>query len=167
MTPKHVINDFQAWNDGQISEKKRPAIERHLEECPDCRAYFDKMSLLLAQMNPASLPHLDPDPFLPTRIRAMSERGAGTANDPAKRPTRPARKSPFGWAGLTAMGMMIVAAVWVGTYFGERLSTMSSASSQYEETDIIGSFYDEFSQSGFVSDWEAILETDEEESNET
>lgn len=167
MAPKHVINDFQAWNDGQVNEKNRLAIDQHLIECAGCRAYFEKMAKFLEQMDPASIPHLEADPFLPTRIRALSAGNRDNAETPAKAASLRARKKPFGWAGVTAMGVMIIAAVWMGAYFGERLSTMSLSSSQYDEADIISSFYDEFSPSGFAGDWETILEKNEEESNET
>jgi anti-sigma factor RsiW len=167
VTKRHVINDFQAWNDGQVDKKKRLAIEQHLTECPDCRAYFEKMSMFLDQMDPASLPHMEADPFLPTRIRALAEGNRATAATKAKASVPRPRKRLFGRAGLTAMAVMIIAAVWVGGYFGERLSTMSLASTQYDETDIISSFYDEFAPSGFAGDWESILENGEEESNET
>jgi predicted anti-sigma-YlaC factor YlaD len=167
MTAKHVINDFQAWSDGRVNEKQRLAIERHLEECTDCRAYFENMSLFLDQMDPASLPRLQPDPFLPARIRAISVKDKDAARDPAPASARPARRRPFGWAALTAMAVLIVMAIWVGAYVGERLSVMSLAASQSEAEALVGSFYDEFSRTGFTSSWEAILENNEEESNET
>jgi anti-sigma factor RsiW len=169
MTAKHVINDFQAWSDGRINEKQRLAIEGHLEKCTDCRAYFEKMSLLFDQMGPASLPRLQPDPFLPARIRAISkgDKETETARDPARASARQARRRPFGWATLSAMAVLIVMAVWVGAYFGERLSLVSLAASQSEAEEFVDSFYDEFSRPGFTSSWETILENNEEESNET
>jgi anti-sigma factor RsiW len=167
MRPKHVINDFQAWNDGRINEEKRLAIEQHLKACADCRAYFEKMSLLLDQMVPASLPRLESDPFLPARIRAISGGEAVTADETEQAAAIAARKRPFGWAGVSALALLIIAGVWMGALVGERLSTLPLASSQSYETDIISSFYDEFKQSGFAGDWETILENGKEESNET
>jgi len=167
MASKHVINDFQAWSEGRINKKQRPVIEQHLKECTDCRAYFEKMSMLLDRMGPASLPRLDPDPYLPTRIRAMSEGKKASVGGGERIPNRTPRPRLFGRAGIAAMGLMIIAAAWVGAYFGGRLSTLSLAASQSETENLVGSFYDEFSRSGFTGDWETILETQEEESNET
>jgi anti-sigma factor RsiW len=167
MTDKHVINDFQAWSDGRLNKKQRLAIERHLEECADCRAYFEKMSSLFEQMSPDSIPRLKADPFLPARIRAMSVSDRDAARDPARASARPVRRRSFGWAALSAMAVLIVMAVWVGTYFGERLSLASLATSQSEAEELVGSFYDEFSRPGFTSSWETILENNGEESNET
>ena len=65
MKNNHVIKSYHAWDENRLGEEERRLIRQHLEECAECRRYYESMSLMLGSPNPSLLPRLEPDPFLP------------------------------------------------------------------------------------------------------
>jgi hypothetical protein len=81
------------------------AVEAHLKECADCRAYASDLSRLRDELQ-TSLPHLRPDPMLTERILAGLE---------IRQTARPARR--FGrrlaWSSTAAVAAAL--ALWTAT----------------------------------------------------
>jgi predicted anti-sigma-YlaC factor YlaD len=146
----HVIKSYQAWDDGRVTPEERRTIQQHLEECAECRRYYENMSLLLEKPDPSLLPRLEPDPFLPTRIRAEVE----------GKKTRHARRRAAGWARLSAAGAMVVVAATLGVYLGTGLSTGTQS---VDDTEMINAYYQAFSPTSIVDDWASLLENGEDE----
>jgi anti-sigma factor RsiW len=152
MKHRHVISQFLDWNENRTGDTERLEIQRHLDDCGDCRRYFEKMSRLMEGVGADALPHLEPDPFLPARIRAVAE----TAKTP------PGSKYPvFGRLAVSVMSATVVLAAAAGIVIGSGLSSRVSAS---EETQtIIEGYYEAFAQDEFAQHWETVLESDEED----
>ncbi|MGD8415004.1 MAG: hypothetical protein PVF33_12275, partial [Candidatus Latescibacterota bacterium] len=120
----------------------------HLDQCDDCRRYFEKMSLLMEGVGADALPHLDPDPFLPVRIQTSE-----TTDPTSRRPL-------FGRLAVSMMGAAVVAAA-AGVLIGAGLSSRVSAS---EETQaIVEGYYDAFAQDEFPQQWENVLTVEDED----
>jgi anti-sigma factor RsiW len=155
MKHRHVIKNYLDWADNRAGETERREIERHLDDCDDCRRYFEKMSRLMEGVGSDALPHLEPDPFLPARIRANAEAASGGRSAPGSK--RPA----FGRLAVSVLSAGVVVAAAVGIVIGNGLSSRVSAS---EETQaIINGYYEAFSQDEFAQEWETVLVTEEED----
>lgn len=164
MKHRHVISRFQAWSEGRAGESERRDIVRHLERCDDCRRYFEKMTKLMEGIGANSLPHLEPDPFVPERIRAIArEIPASRAETPAGTnaiaPFRPA----FGRLALSLTGVAALAAVAIGIVFGAGLSGKIDTATRAENAAIVEAYYEAFSPSDIQSNWESALEADKED----
>ena len=145
MKHEHVIRSYQALEEGMLNPEERREIQRHLKECTECRTFFEKMSLLLDARDPSLLPTLEPDPFLPTRIRALQE----------SRPATGGFRRAVGWARLSLASLAVLAAALSGVYLGAGLST---ASRSVDDSEIIGAYYEAFSPTEFASGWEDLFE---------
>lgn len=164
MKYRHAINDFQDWNEGRVGEGRRREIQLHLDECDQCRRYFDKMTTLLEGTDPAALPRIQPDPFLPARIRAA----AGEVPDSTTSRPRPARTATpdrpvLGRLGWSVLSAATVAAAAIGVLFGSGWSDTVEARQQAEDAAIVEAYYDAFSPPDIGGDWEYVLETGEGE----
>ena len=149
MKDRHVINRFQNWSDDRLDEQARLEIQRHLGDCDDCRRYFEGMTKLMEGAGPEALPRLDPDPFLPARIRAATEasRNGGKAARPA-----------FGRLAGSMMGTAVIVAAVAGVLIGGGLSSRATAG---EETRaLVDGYYEAFSPSDIDGEWEALLAGD-------
>jgi predicted anti-sigma-YlaC factor YlaD len=155
MKHRHVIGQFLEWTDNRTGDKERLEIQRHLGECDDCRRYFEKMNRLMEGVGSDALSHLEPDPFLPARIRANAEAAAAGS-------TAPGRKRPaFGRLAVSVLSAGVVVAAAVGIVIGNGLSSRVSAN---EETQaIINGYYEAFSQDEFAQEWETVLVAEEED----
>jgi len=152
MKREHVIDSYQNWNENRLEAEERREIQRHLKGCVDCRQYFEKMSLLLDQHDPSFLPHLEPDPFLPTRIRALAEGGEVVERENLRR--------AVGWLRLSVASALTLVAVTTGAYLGLGLSATNGSA---DDSEIIAAYYDAFSQSEFASGWDDLVENGQEE----
>jgi predicted anti-sigma-YlaC factor YlaD len=162
MKHRRVTKRFQAWSEGRVGEEERLEIRRHLDGCDDCRRYFEKMTKLMEGVSADTLPMLEPDPFLPDRIRAIANSDpASRTESPALSPFRPA----FGRLAATVIGVAAVAAASLGVLFGTGLAGRIDAANQAETTAIAGAYYEAFAPVGIQSDWESTLEEDEEDNS--
>jgi len=154
MKQGHVIKHFLAWSEGRAGREERLRIESHLKDCRRCRMYFDGMAELFKRLDPAFLPHLEADEYLPARIRAM-------AKDSSKAGIRRVR---FAWSSFSLAGIVMIAAVVIGIFVGRGISTTSSLYDSYDEETIVSAYYDAVSQSGLSEDWEYVLASNESDS---
>jgi anti-sigma factor RsiW len=68
MKPNCIHNDLIFYLDNELSVEKRTAVEKHLEECADCRSFLaflhDGMQIIKKEKNP------EVTPFFYTRLSA-------------------------------------------------------------------------------------------------
>ena len=121
MNDDHVKKQFQAWSEGRLDKTRRLRIQQHLDDCQSCRAYFDKMAILLEKPDAALLPRIEPDPFLPTRIRALAEEASRA---PVARKRR--------WLQWSFNGAMIAVAALIGIYVGKGVAIGNGTSGDEE-----------------------------------
>lgn len=150
MKHKQVKKLFQQWNDGRVEEPARPRIQAHLDACDECREYYEKMALLLAKPDAAGRKRLEPDPFLPARIRAIARESAA--------PPAPARR--FGVLRTTAVTAMLIVAIAAGVFLGHELSAISRTNG---DTDLAAAYYSTVAQEGFADDLQTIVTESKDE----
>jgi predicted anti-sigma-YlaC factor YlaD len=109
---RHVKTLFLDWTENRFSVKEE--IERHLQECHDCRSYYDAMMQLLDPGIISGLPRLTPDPFVPARIAAL---------EAAQRRAR--AKLVVSRLQLSLEGLALLLAVVTGIVLGKNLSVPS------------------------------------------
>ena len=178
MNEEHVITSYQAWEEERLDTEERRVIQRHLQDCESCGDYYEKMSALLDTTNPSLLPHLEADPFLPTRVRAIVDAGVpvtGTGVPAASRdaltgehvPAGRAAKAPaasYGraaaWLRVSVAGAMTVTAIVTGVYLGRGLAKTQSTNGDAE---IVTAYYEAVAQTEFAGDWGDVIEEKEEE----
>lgn len=148
MKRKHVRKFYLEWSEGRLSAKQRRAVEEHLQDCPVCREYFRKMSAIFSdKADLSSLPKLEADPFLPTRLKARAGREAGSSRQQGRQ-----------WAGALRWAFATLAlslAVLTGVYFGKSLA--ASAAQPYSETQLLSEYYQAFARQSYSDAWELLL----------
>lgn len=148
MKRKHVRKFYLEWAEGRLGAKQRRAVEEHLQNCPGCREYFRKMSAIFSdKADLSALPTLQPDPYLPARIKAL----AGAA---ARRSRQQGRQwaGAFRWA-FSALALSL--AVLAGIYLGKGLAT--NAAQPYSETQLLSDYYQAFARQSYSDAWESLL----------
>jgi len=150
MKRNHVKKRFQGWHDGDIDEGSRSRIRDHLVECGECRLYYERMSQCLDKPDPESLPHLEPDPFLPARISSI----AGNSIESS------VHRMGFSWVRVSLLGVMTALAMVLGIFLGKGLSTPAD---DLDDTGLINAYYEAFSQDSFARDLEDIIGGEQEE----
>ena len=144
MEHKTAREKYQAWIEDGLGAEERRSVEQHLDECGECRTYFEKISLLVERPHPTLLPRLAADPFLPSRIRALAEeRGAARG-----------RRSAVGWVRVSVGSVMLILAAAAGVYLGKGLYTNTRSA---EETELAQAYYEAFSPSDFAGVWEDLF----------
>ncbi len=146
MKHRSVIGKYLAWAGKELGAMERRRVERHLDGCEECRAYYRKMTLLLERPNPALLPRLTPGP-LPAQ---------GTLRAAAPRALRPATRPVIGWARLSIAGATLALALAAGVYLGNGLS---QATQPVQESELAEAYYEAFSPSDFAGGWESLVGT--------
>ena len=154
MKDRHVINRFQDWSESRLDEQVRIEVQAHLDECGGCRRYFEGMTKLMDGAGPGTLPSLEPDPFVPARIRAAAEARRSGGKTP-----RPAT----GRLAASMMGAAVVIAAVAGVLIGGGLSSRASAGE--EARALVDAYSEAFSPADIGGEWETLLaENDGDES---
>lgn len=148
MEKRHVTKNYLQWAEGKLGERQRERVEAHLQSCRECREHFEKMSAVFSgKADVFSLPYLEADPFLPTRIKALAEERAKSS----------AAGKRWQWSGafrLAFSTLMLVAALAIGIFLGKNLV----GDAEYAASELVSDYYQEFSQQSYASSWEYILE---------
>ena len=165
MTEEHVKNLFLAWSENTLGDGERQRIDEHLETCDDCRSYYAHMTAFLDRPGEDDLPSLEPDPYLPTRIRALADvRGLTDARGGAEGVGGvPATTRRGRWVTMSAMTVMLALAITIGVRLGIELATPGEANG---ETDLIEAYYEAVFQPGVSDNFDTLFENGEEESDE-
>lgn len=111
----HIRSLLLPWIELTLNEDQRQLVGEHLKECSFCRQYFDVMSQALLPSPDVSQDTLQPDPYLPTRVKAMADQSGAAA-----------RKRKNVVALWTLRSALFVIAVVFGIYLGEGLSNQPS-----------------------------------------
>lgn len=144
MKHEQVKKAFLDWSEDRLRPRRRAEIEAHLESCEGCRVYYRRMAELLAPGDPALLPQLTADPFLPTRIKAL-------AAAPEK---RRGRAGNFRWVWTIAMFLL---AMYLGVFLGKGLAEEQRSSNA---TDMLSEFSEVYYPQTLADNWASILETE-------
>ena len=151
---KHVTQFFVDWSEGRMRPAEQSKVEAHLLSCLECKTYFDKMSAALDVVDHTALPTLTPDPYLPTRIKALAE----SPRDAHSAVLRPGWLMRLRWAFSTAM---VVSALSIGVFLGKGLATMNTGST-YEES-FTSTDYQIIWDNSLADSWEDILQPNGED----
>ncbi len=161
---KHVTKWYVDWSEKRLSAGRMTRVEQHLQTCQTCRRYFEKMDALMAPADPAALPQLQPDPYLPGRIRALSGQRSATGRGELPAGTGLPNKAQLGFSGV-----MLIAAIFIGGYLGKGLAAYQTTPPlSNSDSSLVVQYYDAFAYDGFTESWETVVgsETDGTDPNE-
>ena len=134
----HVTKLFLAWHEETISEQHRTEVSIHLEQCSNCRTYFEKMSAVFDDPSLLQVPGLQANPHLPARILAL------------RAARREQRMFPIVRWSLTGVGTVI--AVLIGIYLGSGLTRTQTTSQSGSE---LSEYHDVIAQHGLIDQWDS------------
>jgi len=143
MKHKKVIENLIPWMEGKISQEQREAIDQHLQECPDCQHYYEVMQNVLENPDTASLPHLEADPFLPTRIQSGKSRSKTSS-----------QQVPL-FAGVR--WSLVTALLVIGMSFGAFMGYSLFQPLNGNDSGIVTAYYQAFNQGEATFQLEEIL----------
>jgi predicted anti-sigma-YlaC factor YlaD len=153
MNHENIKNHFQAWHDGLIDDDTRKAIDLHLSDCQQCREYYESLSILLGNPDDSLLPRLKPDPYLPSRIRAIVDER--TRQKPDKRTVAPITQHGLrGW--ITASCVSVAVAITLGVFLGKSFAPSSTASTDNAMT-LAEEYYEALSPGSIFDNAEEII----------
>lgn len=132
------------WIEDGLDAEERRVVQQHLDECGECLKYYERISLVVERPQTALLPRLTPDPFLPSRVRALSE----------ERRVARGRRGTVGWARLSVAGAMLILAAAAGIYLGNGFYASTRSA---EDVELADAYYEAFSPSDFSGVWENLL----------
>lgn len=144
MKNKHVKDYFLDWFELKLNNNKVKMIENHLEECNECRVYYDKVQNMLNNPDTTNLPKLQPDLFLPTRIKELAK------GQKEKHKILELLKSKIQVSFSTAI---IIFGLGVGIFLGKWISNTNMEANTLSETEIISSYSSMFSDEGLGQVW--------------
>jgi predicted anti-sigma-YlaC factor YlaD len=147
MKRKHVTKFYSDWLDSRLSDGKQNKVKKHLSSCPQCRSYFLKMSDIMKTPVTPDLPILEPDPYLTTRVRALSEEATGKSKYPLFRRLK-----------TSVLSLLVVFALGLGILMGSYFSRVQSPES---DTQITQAYYKAFSSANVVDRFEDYIESQE------
>lgn len=146
----HIQSEVLAWIEGTLEAGRSSIVASHLEECAECRRYFDTLSEFLKPAAARKDPLLAADPYLPVRVRALAAERRSRESFPQAAALR--------WTWRTAA---FVLAMLLGIFIGESLSYRST---QVTDSHVVYEYSNSFWDSGIESRWQTIsLAAGEEE----
>ena len=143
MKHKKIIENLIPWMEKKISLEQREAIDQHLQECPNCQHYYKVMQHVLENPDIASLPHLEADPYLPTRIQSGEARSK-TSSQPAP------LFAGLRWSFVTAL---LVIGMSFGAFMGYSLFQPLNGN----DSGIVTAYYQAFNQGETTYQLEEII----------
>ena len=146
----HIRSLFLPWIELSLNGQKQRLVEEHLKVCTSCRQYYDAMSLVLLPSRETVRDVLKSDPFLPTRVRALSEATKAQGHHTASAAVR--------WVLRTALFAVAMAC---GIYMGEKLSSRTST---VTDQNVITEYSDALQVGGIADRLQTIAQTSTEES---
>lgn len=149
MKHKQVISQFQDWFEDRLSDEQRSQLQEHLEHCPECKSYFERMALLLQAPEDDLFPELQADPYMATRIKSQVK------NKKAIHLHHPAQ-----WLKWIFIGAATSMAILIGVEMGNSLYTVTQNS--YTNDEIAVTYYKAFSQNEIADQWQEVINTKED-----
>lgn len=140
----HIRFLLLPWIELTVNEDQRQLVEEHLKECSFCRQYFDVMSRALLPSPDHSQDTLLPDPYLPTRVKAIASRSGAEV-----------RRGENAVALWTLRSAMFLIAVVFGIYLGEELSYRPST---VTEQNLIAEYSESFEMGGIADRLQSVAQ---------
>lgn len=140
----HIRSLLLPWVELTLNEDQQQLVEEHLRQCSFCRQYFDVMSRALLPSPDLSQDTLLPDPYLPTRVKAMASQSGAEA-----------RRGNHVVALWTLRSAMFLIAVVFGIYLGERLSYQPST---VTEENLIAEYSESFEVGGIADRLQSVAQ---------
>ncbi len=137
---KHLVIDLL---ENKLSDEKKRSVKNHLNRCGECGVYYNQMQKILTPAGTDILPELDPDPFLPTRVKANAQ--------PKNISKKNISTLIIRWSLITAASF---AAILIGILLGTRLSKNQAA---YNNREIITAYSEAFYPQGIGDKFEYTL----------
>jgi len=151
---QHVTKSFLHWHEKRLSIDERQFVDRHLGECPSCKAYFEKMSFLLSSPDPEFVPRLEVDGLLLEDIRKSLRREAHN----------PDTTTVMAWAQWSLRAAAVFAALITGVLLSRGWEA-AAANQKKADQEIMTAFYEEFSQQSMSDSWQTIVEVENANEN--
>lgn len=143
---KHVTMLYLEWHERKLDADRADSVRQHLDECDSCCRYFELMDAILIPAPDSEALHLEPDPFLPSRIKAQAS--------PARLRTTRVRD----WS-VAAFGAAL--AIVIGFSLGKGLVDSRTSTGS---DDLFSEYYEAFSQETVGDRWrEAYSPLEEQE----
>jgi predicted anti-sigma-YlaC factor YlaD len=139
----HIRSLLLPWIELTLNEDQQQLVEEHLKECSLCRRYFDVMSRALLPSPDISQDALLPDPYLPTRVKAIASQSGAEAR---------MGKNVILW---TLRSAMFLIAVVFGIYLGESLSYQPST---VTEQNLIAEYSESFEVGGIADRLQSVAQ---------
>lgn len=144
MKNQHVRKYFLDWLEPKLNTNKVEMIDQHLQSCTECKEYYDKMQIIFSKPELSNLPTLQPDAFLPTKIKELAKQKGSEYQ------FYNFLKSKY---RVTLGTVMIICALMIGIFLGKWMSNKESVS----ETEIVLSYSTMFSDEGIGQVWNNIV----------
>ena len=131
MNHKNIHKDLIFYLDNELSVEKRTAVEKHLEECADCRSFLaflqDGMQVIEKEKNPEA------SPFFYTRLSASLEK-------------KPESQVQNQWVRLlqpALFSLLLVAGIYGGLKLGSNASSPKSEQHAITSIQMLNDFDEE------------------------
>ena len=144
MKNKHVKDFFLDWFELKLNNNKVKMIENHLESCTECRMYYDKVQNVLNNPDMINLPKLEPDLFLPTKIKELAKGQKGKHQ---------ILKQLKGKIQVSFSTVIIIFGLGIGIFLGKWMSNTNTETNPLTETEIVSSYSSMFSDEGLGQVW--------------
>lgn len=144
MKNKHIKDFFLDWYELKLNNRKMEMIERHLDDCNECRLYYDKIQNILNNPDTTKIPNLQPDLFLPTKIKELAK----------QKDNKDGFYEFFKNRIQISCGVVtIIFALTIGIFLGKWMSSTNGVT----EVEIVSSYSSMFSNEGIGQVWENIV----------
>jgi predicted anti-sigma-YlaC factor YlaD len=150
MQKSHVKKLFLEWMEKNLSQDKQAQVEAHLEACKACRHYYRIMSKILEKPDFSGLEQLKPDPYFPTRLRAVSGDEKTISHS---------GKFYRGFR-LSLVSLLLLIAVGLGIFVGNGLFQLTR---QDKDSQLVNAYYEVIDQQTISDRWEYVFKTQGEE----
>jgi predicted anti-sigma-YlaC factor YlaD len=149
----HVKKYFYDWYRQILDDKTMDHLQAHLKACQECQRYYQKMSAALAQPDLSSIPHLNPDPLLVQKIINRFEH-------PVVDIEKHSALRYLRWSFATAV---VVLSFSLGVFLGKGI--YYNADTDYE-SQLTSAYYQHFSQSSILEEFDEIINYVSEDNHE-
>lgn len=143
MKSQHIKKYLLEWLDDKLSPDQMKMIKDHLVHCRECREYYAKMEVFLTKPDSPGLPRLQPDYFLPTKIKELAKKNG------RNRALRASKKIKY---QITFGTIIVFFALISGIFMGKWISQTPAVS----ETEVVLSYGSMLSDDGINQVWDNI-----------
>jgi len=111
-----IRRQLSAYLDGELSPKRRTAVERHLVQCGACHAALESLRRLERSLQAIKVPPVEPD--LAWRIVAEARKRRNAQGEPSVIPLHRGSSASRAWVFRGAAAAVLVFGLAVGSYMG-------------------------------------------------